>query len=188
MINLLPIDQKHELAAGRTNRVLIRYVVMLGIVASILLVIFGVMFLFLLSTKATADQRIADGNQKIASLKKSQAEVDEFTNDLKTIKEILDKKVDYSDAAYRIASILPSSTIVPSMQLSVGDIGGAYEISIKARNIEAIHQAKEAFNNSPYFTNARFDQVTRSTEDPTYPYNVSMTASPTKELFYGSSK
>lgn len=186
MINLLPAVEKREIAAGRTNRLLLRFIVMLGIFAVIIALLFAAMFLFLMSEKDAASRRIEDGNRRIAELKTEQSEVDNFTNDLKTIKDILDNKVDYSDAVYRVAATLPTSTIVPSLDLSVETVGQNYEITAAAKDQDSIHRLKEAFNSSPFFTNARFNQVARNDESPSYPYTITMTVTPTKELFYGS--
>ena len=51
MINLLPPNQRKELAAARTNTLLLRYVILLGILIGIIIVEIGIVYVILNNDK-----------------------------------------------------------------------------------------------------------------------------------------
>lgn len=187
MINLLPTDDKREILAGRTNRILIRYVTLLGIFAAIVALVCGIMYLYLVSVQSSAEQRIEESNRQAADFKDKQKEVDEFRSNLNTIKDMLNKKVDYSTAILRFSNTVPKGVTIENLSLSLDQIGEPQIISGTAKTQASLFAMKDAFNESPYFSDAHFTFVTNTNKE-SGGATFSMSITPKKELFYGDSK
>jgi flagellar basal body-associated protein FliL len=90
VINLLPDEAKRQIKAGRTNVVLVRYIIFLIFAVLFLVAILVAVYLLLMSNKATAEQAIKVDSSKDTSYLSVQAQADSLRANLATSKSILD--------------------------------------------------------------------------------------------------
>lgn len=186
MINLLPIDSKREIRAGRTNRVLLRYCVLLGIVAGILVVMIAAVYLYLLSVYNESEQAIAQSNTRLEEIKDDKARVDEFKSNLKTVKAILDKRVDYSQKLLQITRELPGGVVIESAAITPEFLNGQpMTLTARSSNEQAAVEFKNRLNASDHFTSAHFLSIVREEKPPqnaeNYPFLLTMSISAEKQ-------
>lgn len=188
MINLLPIDDKREILAGRTNRILLRYMVSLLVILGVIMIVFVFAYILLFAQKANSEQRIATNEAKVAERADDVAAIDEFTQNLATIKQILAKRAEYSAAVVRIAQATPGGVIIDTVALSPASLTEPQTLSFRAKSESRALALKDSFNaSSDYFTDAHFTSVARGEGgegiEAAYPYTVELTVTFKKELF-----
>src|SRR5690349_187591 len=136
MINLLPTEERRQLAASRTNSLLLRYnVFMIGVLAFIGLAI-GVTFVYLNNTQATAEHQIAENQSRVSNYNDVQQQETAFKTNLATAKQILDKEVVYTKAILTIANIIPSGVVLQSLKLDAQTFGTQTVLSFHAKTVD----------------------------------------------------
>lgn len=181
MINLLPLNEKKEIYAGRTNSLLVRYnVLMLSVVIVIVLVLLGVYF-YLGMIRSNAQNRIASSQAEHQSLAKAEQEINTFRSNLATARQILDKRVDYSTVIMRVASVIPRGVELDGLALDQSSFGTPSEISVGANSERDILNLKNQLNASKYFSDAHINTIVRN-EDGKWRYNGTLSVTFTKEL------
>lgn len=186
MINLLPINDRKEILAGRSNRLLVRYLLLLLAFAFFLIVALSAVYVYLSNTKAVAEDNIASNEADSRELLAKQQEVNAFKSDLATAKQILDKQVNYSSIVLRVAGVIPSGIVIDSLALDPETIGTPVKLNAKAKSEQAAIEFKDALNNSPYFQDAYFDSINSAASGDEsvgdYRYSVIMSVTFTQEL------
>lgn len=183
MINLLPQAAKKELAAGRANRLLLRYLLMFLGLAIIMLAIIFVVYLFLRNTNDAEVQKKAETEATSQQLLSRQQDVIAFKSDLATAKQILDKQINYSTIILRVADTIPDGVVISDIALSPEAIGTPTKVNAQAKSESRLKALKDSFNASPYFENAFYDSVTKQTGE--YPYSAVLTVTLKQELING---
>ena len=89
MINLLPQDEKRQIIAGQTNRLLARYCVISLALAALLFIYIGISYFILMKSKSDAEKTIAESNQQLSQYKEVQQQAKQFSDNLKVAKSIL---------------------------------------------------------------------------------------------------
>lgn len=159
MINLLPIEDKKILRAGRSNWLLVRYVIFgLGVSASII-VITVLTWLYLGTIRSDALARIEENEAEVSKLAPDKIQVDEFEANLTIAKQILSKEVNYSAIVLRYASVIPDGTIIDSMVLEPSIIGTPSTFTARAKSEQKVLELKDALNASSYFRDVRFSEI-----------------------------
>ena len=156
MINLLPPEIKQEIAFGRKNEKLVRWVTAVVIViAGIgLLSLFGQFYI----TKNVKNQqkvsKVSQERMAAQNYEGTKKELQSLSDNVKTVVQILSKQLLFSKMLTTIGSILPSGTVLSDITLSSTD--SAIDLSISATDRAAATQAfvnvKDPKNN--FFTNA----------------------------------
>lgn len=182
MINLLPPESKKQLAAGRANRLLLRYLVLFLSLAILTMVIFAAVFLHLRGSKQFHQNTVESNAQRAVSMAKSQKEVAEFRTNLATAKNILGKQINYSSIALKVANSIPGGVILDQLTLDSEAINQPTKLNARAASEDAVRTLKESLNSSPYFSDAHYDTVSRALSDDRYPFEVTMTVTFTEEL------
>ena len=184
MINLLPQQEKAEIRAGRTNRLLLRYIILFAVLMLVLFAELGVGYLSMAQTKSHADTRIADNQASSAASIKDQQRVQAFTTDLATAKQILDKQVNYSSVLLKVSSVFPPGTVVDQLVLDPATFGKPTTLSVRAVSDAAALQLKDAMNSSPYFKDPHFETIGTSAGNDVgkYPITLRLTVIFTQEL------
>lgn len=184
MINLLPIDDKKEILAGRSNRLLVRYILLFLALAVFMILSLVAVYIYLSNTKSVAEANIASNENDSRELLAKQQEVNAFKSDLATAKQILDKQVNYSSIILKAAGVIPSGIIIDNLTLDPETIGTPTKFNARAKSEQAAIRFKDALNKSPYFENAYFDTISteESESNSGYAYSVIMTVTFTREL------
>lgn len=185
MINLLPPHAKKELAAGRANRLLLRYHILFSLLALATLLILVFFYLHLRGAQQSYQATVDANIQKSGHMAASQKEVAEFRANLATARQILDKQINYSAVALRVASVIPPGVILGQLTLDPETINQPVKLNAQARDEQAVQSLKDALNNSAYFSDAYYDTVSRDAASSNYPFSITMTVTFTQELLRG---
>ncbi len=183
MINLLPTREKREILAGRTNRLLARYIILLAIVMGLMLIVFVFVWFYLDNIRTTSQTKIDQNEANSRQLVTQQKAIDDFKSNLQTAKTILDKQVNYSHIILRIADTIPHGVTIEQLSLDPTTFGTPTTLTARAKSQAAVLALKTALTNSPYYSNAHFDTIALpDTPGNEYPYQVTMTVTLTREL------
>lgn len=175
MINLLPEANKKEIQAGRTNLLLVRYnILMLGVLVFSLIAV-GVLYFYLSTTKAAAEQTIGDNRAKVSEYSQIESDAARFRSHLATAKQILDQEIVYTDIILNISKIIPKGIVFDTLALDPKAFGTPTTLTARAKTVDAASELKEAFQNSSIFSDVKFQSLSLSEDDKTgYPYTVSI--------------
>lgn len=181
MINLLPPEEKRQLRAARTNTLLARYnIILLGAVIFLALAT-GIVYLYLTSTKASADQTVRENATQTEQYANVLADTEQFRSDLSVAKQILDREIPYTSVILSIAQILPSGVILDSLVLDSEQFGAETQLQAAARNYDGVLALKDALQDSPFFSDVHFQSVA-TVDDPNYPLSVTINVTISKEI------
>lgn len=183
MINLLPTREKREILAGRTNRLLVRYIILLAIVIVLMVIAFIFVGLYLENTRSANQAKIEQNEANSQQLIAKQKAINEFRTNLQTAKTILDKQVNYSAIILKVASTIPPGVIIDQLTLDRSTLGTPATLTAHAKDEKAVLALKDALNKSSYYSNAYFNNIAKPSDTSSdYPYQVTMTVTPTQEL------
>ncbi|MNP92456.1 hypothetical protein D3C85_49650 [compost metagenome] len=184
MINLLPLEEKRQIQAARTNVLLLRYVILTvcAMAATGLMVAAG--FVIMNTSKASAEKEIAANASKASSYSTVQTQAEAFRTNLSTAKTILDKEVNYTQVVIAIAQTLPEGIILDSLDLDATTFGTPFVMSAKAKSYEDGLGLKKALENSSLFSNVSLQGMTDSSSGDTsgYPVSVQMNVTINKQV------
>ena len=181
MINLLPDDAKRDIRAARTNVMLLRYNVVTLVSVGGLLLICLVFYVVLSANQQNADSLNSDSQSKAATYERTRKEAEEYKDNLKTAKTILDNNVNYSSTVFAIAELLPAGTKLDSITLSKADFGKQISFSAHAKSYDQAMKLKQNFQESKLFTNVFFQNVSDTRVETTegagaYPVSILLSA------------
>ncbi len=183
MINLLPVQEKREILAGRTNRLLVRYIVLLAIVIALMLAAFAFVWLYLDTIRSSSQAKIDQNEASSRQLVAEQQAIDAFRSNLQTAKTILNKQINYSGILLRIAQTIPSGVVIDQLSLDPATFGTPTTLTARAKDEAAVLALKAALTNSRYYSNAHFDTIVLPGDsNSNYSYQVTMTVTLTREL------
>jgi Tfp pilus assembly protein PilN len=175
MINLLPTEQKRQLRAGRTNTLLLRYNIALLVGVAFLGLAIVVAYIYLSTTKGNAEAIIDQNREKVSSYASVQAKAQQFRSNLTTAKQILDHEVTYTKVILEISQLLPSGVVLENLNLDSQTFGTETILAAQAKDYSRALALKDAFQNSPLFSNVHFQSITGSDTPATgYPVTVSL--------------
>jgi Tfp pilus assembly protein PilN len=181
MINLLPPEEKRQLRAARTNTLLARYnIVLLGAIAFLGLAI-GIVYLYLSTTKAAADQVVQENATQTGQYSSVQNEAQQFRSNLSIAKQILDREIPYTTVLLNIAQTMPEGVVLESLVLDSTTFGTETTLSASARDYDRALAFKDALQNSPYFADAHFQSV-NDTGSGDHPLSVSLSVTISQEI------
>lgn len=164
MINLMPPNDRRQLAAARTNTLLLRYTLLSVFVIALLAVeMVGAYFVVNMS-KAHDEQTISDNEQKTASYTAVKQQADAFRSNLATAKYILDRQVSYTTLMMGLANSLPSGAVIDKLSIDPSTFGTPTTLSVKTSSYDRAIEVKTALqnakiNNTPLFTSVSFQSV-----------------------------
>lgn len=174
MINLLPPEEMRQLRAARTNTLLVRYnFFLLGAVAFLGLAV-GITYIYLNTTKMTAEQTISQNQAKVGSYASVATEAQQFRSNLAIAKQLLNQEVTYTKVILAIANLLPSGVILDNLSLDSQTFGTETTLVAQAKDYSSALKLKESFQQSPLFSNVHFKSITTSDGPQKYPVNVNL--------------
>jgi Tfp pilus assembly protein PilN len=174
MINLLPLKERRELRAARTNTLLLRYNICFLIVVIFLGAAEGITYLYMGNSKAAAEQTIAQNRAKVSNFATVAAEALQFQGNLATAKQILDREVTYSKTILAIAKLLPRGVVLENLTLDASTFGTETTLIATAKNYSRALALKGSFEKSPLFSNVHFKSIAASAEGTRYPVTVNL--------------
>lgn len=181
MINLLPPEEKRQLRAARTNTLLARYnVILLGAVMFLGLAI-GVVYLYLANTKASADQTMRENTAQTTQYANVLTEADQFRSNLAIAKQILDRETAYTNVLINVAQVMPAGVVLNSLTLDSATFGTETTLAASAQDYTRALAFKDALQNSPYFTDAHFQNVDNTATGP-YPLSVNLNVTISEDI------
>lgn len=188
MINLIPPQDRSQLAAARTNSLLLRYVILLGIFIGILILEIGAVYVVMSTDKARNEAIIAENIAKTAEYEPTRRQAETFRSNLATAKYILDKRIPYTTLILTLANNLPNGAIIDSLSLNPQSFGTPTNLTVKATTYQKTIEVKSALQNikvgdKPLFTAVSFSSLTE-TEQPTdaYRYTATLDVTYSKEV------
>lgn len=159
MINLLPPKVKKEILAGRSNVLLWRYCVTSLILMGLLLLMVGAVYFMMSQSKASAEKTIETGNQQAEKYKEVQQKFNNFSQNLKTAKAILDKDVRYSKIAIKIAQALPANVILQTLNLDAKSFNQSVALTARGKSYSDALTLKQSFEKSSLFKDVNLSSV-----------------------------
>lgn len=174
MINLLPLEEKRQLRAARTNTLLIRYNIFLIIAVAFTGLAVGVTYIYLSNTETNAKQTLQDNESRVAQYSSVQSQANQFRQNLATAKQILDNEVTYSSVILQIAQLIPSGVVLQSLNLDSHTFGSDTTLVAETKDYASAVALKESFANSSLFSNVHFQSVTDSGSTGPYPITVNL--------------
>lgn len=180
VINLLPPENKRQIKAGRSNVLLIRYCIFSLMLAILLSLLIGGVYILMNDSRRTAEATIDNSKRKSSEYSKVQSDVAEFNQNLAIAKSILDKEVHYSKIAVKVAQILPSGIVLDSLQLDSKTFGQPTTLNASAKSYNDSLRLKSALENSKYFDNVHLQSVSMAEGD--YPVSISISTVINREI------
>ena len=180
MINLLPLAEKRQLKAARTNVLLVRYNILLLGAVIFLGMATGITYVYLNNTAANSEKVISDNQAKVSAYSATATQAEQFRSNLSIAKQILDHEVTYSKIIVGIAQILPSGVVFTSLNLDAQTFGTETTFTAQAKSYDRALALKDAFQASPLFSNVHFQSIT--TTDGTYPVSINLNVTIKKDV------
>lgn len=176
MINLLPPEDKRQIAAGRTNVLLLRYCTISLLLAIPLFAMVGVVYFMMSNARSAAETTISQSESRSAEYQQVQANAQAFNGNLSTAKTILDKEVRYAEIAVKIAQTLPPGIVLSSLSLDADSFGQPVTLTAMAHSYDDSIRLKNAFEQSPIFSDVYLQSVTQGGGESggSYPVTISI--------------
>lgn len=196
MINLLPPESIKQLHAARHNTLLLTYVIGLGVTLGLIIVVYGLTFVLMKSTEIASDASSRESKQKIASYNKAASEAKSHAANLKTAKSIFDSELSYTTALHKIASTLPSGTVLQSLNLSPATTSAPSTVTVLAKTKQDALNVKSALETKKIASDITIASLNEGSvsggnqqaaasiaADQTYPVNLSLNLKFDKSIF-----
>lgn len=132
MIDLLPTDIKKSRAYGRRNSKLLRWNILcvLGVLGILIIAGTGYFFVNNATLSAAEVKKQTEEAIKTAKLDEAEQEYETFSNNLKTVVQILSSQVLFSELLQQIGSVTPTGVTLNSVSLADSD--NALDLSFTA--------------------------------------------------------
>lgn len=185
MINLLSNEQKRDIRAARINVTLLRYAIMLVILALVIGVIYGLGFWLVEQDKRAMNVKLQSQGEQSKTFSDVEQEADNFRQNLLIAKQILSKETSYSTFLTTLAKDMPSGSLLTNFS-----IGGsqAAVVAQKGMTLDArttsyakVLELKASLEKSTLFENVNIVSASRPSDitiltglSAKYPYEVSL--------------
>ena len=188
MINLLSDEQKRDIKAARINVMLIRYSITLLLLGLLIAAVYGTGYWILSQEDASIDEKLASQSEKTKAFAEVEKSADQFRDNLKVAKAILDHETSYSTFLITLAGDIPAETILTNISLgssttTVGAKDPGLEIAARASSYEKILALKNSLEQSELFEDVNIVSATAPTSTDTlkgvearYPFTTTLNA------------
>lgn len=174
MINLLPPERKKQLRAARSNRQILRYIVLTVAAIVFLIGAMALTYFFLVMSAGQADERKAANEAQASEYASVQQEASQLRTGLSSAKQIFSEEYRYSLALARIGNTLPSGTALQSLDLSAESFQGTATFTVLISGEAAATSLRTSFTDSQYFSNVSFGNLAINDGNSSYPYSIEM--------------
>lgn len=183
MINLMPPDDRRQLAAARTNTLLLRYAILIIPVIAFLCLEMTAMYVVISTSKSHDEETIRENEQKTVAYADVKKQAESFRSNLSTARYILDKQIPYTTLMLALANNLPQGAVLDKLSIDPTTFGTPTTLTIKTDTYDKSIQIKTTLqnikiNNVSLFSTVSFQSVTTqsTSQSQTYPvtaiYNV----------------
>lgn len=172
MMNLLPPEEQRQLRAARANSLLLRYVILLFVVAGFLSLSVAVTYFYLTSTITSADEAIAENQAKVSGYQDVKKSAETFRSNLTTAKQILNNEVTYTTFILKLASLMPAGTVLDKLALDSQTFGTATTLSASAKTYDDAIELKDALQASALFEEVSFQSIVTNSNQNGYPLTI----------------
>jgi Tfp pilus assembly protein PilN len=159
MINLLPIENKHQIIYGRKNRSLLNWIIALLILLLILLIVTIVGVYYIDRREKSLNRLIEISNQRVEGqdLKEFQKKAEVFSNDLNVAVKLLEKQLLFSKLIKTTGSTLPQGVVLSNLDYNAED--EVLTLNIIGNNQQDITTAFNNINISKDTNNSLFSKA-----------------------------
>lgn len=170
MINLLPYEMKRQIRAARTNEILVRYTIFLGLAIVFLAAACITSYFILNNSKTSAKNAIAVVKSKNSSYSSVTNQASQLVLNLTTAKNILDQQISYSTIITEFATVLPTGVILESpLTFTNSTIGTSMTLKFHSRLSSDEPTLKANFQKSSLFSNYTLQSLTTPGDPTGYP-------------------
>lgn len=181
MINLLSPEDKRQLRAARTNSLLLRYTILLGVLLLVLVAEMGGAYVVIANDKANNQAIIADNEAKTAGYNDTKKEAAAFATNLATAKYILGQQVPFTSIILRLAAALPPDAVVDKVSLDPATFGTPTTLTVHTVSYSSAVSLKDNLQKSGMFSDVSFQSVNEG-EAKSHPYTVTLNVTYSKDL------
>lgn len=121
MINLLPPAVKEERKYGRLNRFMVKQVIGLGIIGALAVGFMMSGLQFIKNDETLINEAITSKQTEYEPLKAFEDQAKELNADVKTIQQLFERELKFSELLVKIATAIPDSARLTSLSLAEGD-------------------------------------------------------------------
>lgn len=168
MINLLPKEHRESILYARRNAKLLRWCITMIVVIMIMIALWGVGYFYIVSTTKQYEKTIAQKRSDLQAqnLEETEKRIQDFSNNLKLILQVLEKEVLFSKLLRQVGSVMPSGSILSNIELS--EIKGGINLSVQAKNYDTATQVQVNLQDkkNKLFEKVDIDSVSCSNKDP----------------------
>lgn len=184
MINLLPPDQKETIRYGRQNVKLSHWLI--GFIASIagVFTIIGFGQIYINQSTKNFEEQISRSEQTLAeqNIDEVQAKVQEITNTLTLVGEVLSRQVLFSDLIQAVGGTIPEGAVLTG--LTISQIEGGIDLLAEATDYNTATQVQVNLQDAenPIFASADIISVRCDSQNDendtqtTYPCQINIRA------------
>jgi len=177
MINLLPTEDQRQLAAARTNTLLLRYTILLGVFVVVLVMEILAVYVVVNIGKTQNQSTISENDAKAASYASVKQQADTFRSNLATAKYILDKQVPYTTLMLALSQNLPSGAVLDKIAIDPATFGTPTTLTVRTTSYDKAIAVKTSLQNAKVgdtalFTSVSFDSVSSGDAQSQYPYTA----------------
>lgn len=180
MINLLPPDSKSQIRAARSNRMLLRYNLLLLVALIFLIAAIGTVYVSLINTRVAAEDTIAFNQSKVTDYAAIQTQAASFRQNLSSAKQILDSDVAYTGVILEIAQVLPSGVVLDTLSLDSRTFGTPTTLAARVKDYPTALNLKNSLQKSSVFSDVSIQSITGG-GDGEYPLSVTLSVTIRKE-------
>lgn len=195
MINLLLPEAKKQIRAGRTNVILVNYLLAIGLAACVMAGIFAIGWFATDNDRQSAEAARAANKNAMNNFHETRAAAEEFAKNLTVAKTILTSEVSLTQLLINIASNVPSGVILSNLTLGTTTSTAPIAISGRASSYNDAVRLKNSLEASDIFEKVSITSVaqadTSAQTDPVasrYPFAVNLQAQFTKQSSGGAQK
>ena len=173
MINLLPLDDRKQLHAARTNVLLLRYSIGLVFAAVFAGLTTVAIYAILTNMKLTAEATITSNQSRASNFSTVQTQADEYRKNLTNAQTVFNEEIQFSKLYLEIAHLLPANTALDSLVLDSSTIDSPMELPVKIKGEAQATALIASFKSSAVFNNeASYGTLALNTADDKekYPY------------------
>lgn len=142
MINLLPQGQRTDIMYARKNTKLLKWVIGLSASVLLMIVMWGIGFLFISSAISSYQSQIEtkNANLQTAESQETKTRIEDFSNNIKLILQVLSRQVVFSQLFRQVGAIMPPGTVLSTIEIN--DIEGGIDLVAQAKTYDAATQTQ----------------------------------------------
>jgi len=142
MINLLPPDVKKSIEFARYNTVLVRWLMALiaAIAGVFIIILIGQMYLTRTTDNITQSTEVVMKSLEEQNLEETQQEVQNISNSLNLVVQVLSRQVQFSDLIRQVGSIIPEGAVLTG--LTINQTNGGIDLLADATDYNTATQVQ----------------------------------------------